>query len=53
MSERERIAQLIRTHWYDIELGTCACDDNVFMTIMEHSLHVADRIQWRKHRQVS
>jgi hypothetical protein len=61
MSERERIAQLIRIHFYDTEDETCNCVsgnatskvDIVHMSIMEHSLHVADRIQWRRHRKSS
>jgi len=64
MSERERIARLIRIHSYVLEYGTCTCvlaslyGDNATsfisnmtrMSIIEHSLHVADRIQWRRHR---
>jgi hypothetical protein len=60
MSERERIARLIRIHIYDWQYGTCMCvlatlyGENAVtevtrMSIVEHSRHVADTIQHRRH----
>lgn len=61
MCERERIARLIRIHTYDTKYRTCMCvlatlyggeatmADYTRMSIVEHSLHVADTIQHRRH----
>jgi len=61
MSERERIARLIRIHAYEPNYRTCMCVLATLyggeaavahftrMSIVEHSLHIADTIQHRRH----